>query len=288
MDAPSQVNSGVLRILNVEATRRVMGSGRSDEAQRTTLQIRLGEWRGGRMRGPAVAGRSQRLLPAPPGPRSGGPIAPELPGSSSGCRAGSGWNQRVGWRGSRGALRVRLAGTASTKACALGRNKSQRNERKQPQNEELDLTRSRWQNGRALAGQFWCSTHPWLYGDSIRESERAYSAIWRVDMRKRTGITKGSGAKVGGRVDEERGATWPAGDGCWSGSKMRTCFVVRRAMTDHLPSPAPNGAWPGGLVRCPAGSSAFVACQVKSTAELPCNRNQTKATDRVNGYGSRA
>ena len=157
-----------------------------------------------------------------------------------------------------------------------------------PPNNRLDLTKSAKARRRGLRRSTRCSTHPWLYGDSIRESERAYSAIWRVDMRKRTGITKGSGAKVGGRVDEERGATWPAGDGCRSGSKMRTCFVVSRAMTDHLPSPAPNGAWPGGLVRCPAGSSAFVACQVKSTAKLPRNRHHTEATDRLHGYGSRA
>ena len=118
----------------------------------------------------------------------------------------------------------------------------------------------------ALRSLTWCSTHPWLYGDSTRESERAYSVVWRVDMRKRADISTGSGAKVGGRADGERGATWPAGDGCRSGSKMRTCFVASRAMADHLPSPAPNGALPGGFVRCRTGSSAFVVCQVGSNA----------------------
>ena len=64
----------------------------------------------------------------------------------------------------------RIARTASTKACMLGRKKSQKNERKQPQNEELDLTRSRWQNGRALAGQFWCSADQEMSGTARDEA----------------------------------------------------------------------------------------------------------------------
>ena len=45
---------------------------------------------------------------------------------------------------------------------------------------------------------------------------------------------------------------------------MRTCFVASRAMADHLPSPPPDGALPGGCVRCITGSTALVACQVGS------------------------
>ena len=209
-----------------------MGSGRSDEAQRTTLQSRLGEWRGGRMRGPAVAGRSQRLLPAPPGPRSGGPIAPELPGSSSGCRAGSGWNQRVGWRGARSVLggqnckdSVHEGVHAWTEEEPEERTEATAERRIGP--DEVAL--AEWTRPRRSILVFYAST-----------------VVWRLDMRKRAGITTRNGAKVGGRADEERGATWPAGDGCRSGSNMRACFVVRRAMPDHLPSPALNEALPVG------------------------------------------
>jgi len=177
-----------------------MGSGRSDEAQRTTLQSRLGEWRGGRMRGPAVAGRSQRLLPAPPGPRSGGPIAPELPGSSSGCRAGSGWNQRVGWRGARSVLggqnckdSVHEGVHAWTEEEPEERTEATAERRIGP--DEVAL--AEWTRPRRSILVFYAS-----------------SVVWRLDMGKRTGIigcVASRHAKASRHIDGERCESWRSG-----------------------------------------------------------------------------